>query len=93
MQLEELNQDNPTGPSFHYMGIFLEDDNNRQKLEGNVAGKLMSDWWDSSLDAGDARRPRASFSEPKPQLDVLSVGEDNAVRTSPKKKSIVLDNS
>lgn len=84
MQVEELNQDVPNGTCMHYMGIFLEDDTNRQKLETQVAGKIMSGWWDGSNEAGDARRPRASFSEPVPQLDVLTIGEDHAVRTPSK---------
>ena len=74
MELEELTKDTYTGPSVHYMGVFLEDDVAQARtLEGSVAGKLMASWWDTSTAAGDQRRPRSAFSEPIPTLDVLSI--------------------
>ena len=81
MQLEELNNASYSGPALHYMGIFLEDDSNMARsLESLVAGKLMSGWWDTCQQAGSQRRPRTSFSEPTPTLDVLIIGEDSKCR-------------
>jgi len=78
MQLEELtSMDNYRGPCMHYMGIFLEDDAALSRtLESTVAGKIMSDWWDECTDAGPKRRPRSSFAEPVPSLDVVVVTDD-----------------
>ena len=81
MQLEELNNASYSGPALHYMGIFLEDDSNlARSQESLVAGKLMSGWWDTCQEAGSQRRPRTSFSEPTPTLDVLTIGEDSKCR-------------
>lgn len=75
--LEELTTESYTGPCVTYMGIFLEDECSMSRaLESSVAGKLMSNWWDSSSEAGARRRPRSSFSEPIPQLEVLTIGDD-----------------
>lgn len=76
MQLEELGNGSYTGPSMHYMGIFLEDDSDmHRKTESSIAGKLMNQYWDTCADAGSQRRPRSSFSEPLPPLDVLVVSD------------------
>lgn len=81
MQLEELKSENYTGPKMHYMGIFLEDDAAlATKMNSSVAGKLMSQWWDGSAEAGSKRRPRSAFSEPTPSLDVLLIGDDQSVK-------------
>ena len=62
----------------HYLGVFLEDDSAMSKtLECSVAGKFLNGWWDSCSDAGSQRRPRNSFSEPIPSLEVLVVGDDS----------------
>lgn len=76
MLLEELTSESHTGPSVHYMGVFLEDDSSMARTqESNVAGKLMAKWWDSCPAAGNQRRPRSGFSEPLPSLEVLSVAD------------------
>ena len=76
MQLEELTSDGYSGPSVTYMGIFLEDDCSMcRSLETNVAGKLMSNWWDHSSEAGARRRP-----EPIPTLEVLTIGDDQTCK-------------
>ena len=79
LQLEELTGlDSYKGPRIHYMAIFLEDDGALNKSwESNVAGKLIADWWDSSTDAGSKRRPRSSFNEPTPSLEVLTLTDDS----------------
>ena len=64
-----------------YIGLFLEDDAAlAKKLEMSTAGKLMSDWWDSSSAAGPKRRPQTSFAQPIPSLEVLTVGDDQVVK-------------
>ena len=81
MQLEELTAESYSGPQVSYMGIFLEDDATMaSKTSSSVAGKLMSQWWDSSTQAGSKRRPRSAFSEPVPALDALSIGEDQTCK-------------
>ena len=42
-----------------------------------MAGKLIADRWDSSTDAGSKRRPRSSFNEPTPSLEVLTLTDDS----------------
>ena len=84
MQLEELKSENYTGPKMHYMGIFLEDDAAlATKMNSSVAGKLMSQWWDGSAEAGSKRRPRSAFSEPTPSLDVLLISENKCKNLRP----------
>lgn len=39
----------------------------------NVAGKMMTGWWDTSTEAGPATRPQSRFDEPPPDLEVLAV--------------------
>ena len=68
--------DGREGPAFHSMGLFLEDDGKTMsKNSATVAGMLMSKWWDESGDAGPKRRPRSSFSEPTPSVEVLTVSD------------------
>ncbi|CAK9102257.1 unnamed protein product, partial [Durusdinium trenchii] len=60
-QLSVLVDGHP-GPSFHYMGLFLEDDAKvMTKNSSNIAGMLMTQWWDESGEAGPKRRPRAKL--------------------------------
>ncbi|CAK9101478.1 unnamed protein product, partial [Durusdinium trenchii] len=54
-QLSVLVDGNP-GPSFHYMGLFLEDDAKvMTKNSSTIAGMLMTQWWDESGEAGPKR--------------------------------------
>ena len=81
MQLEEMNSSSHTGPSMHYLGVFLEDDAALAKtIQSAVAGKLMSQWWDSSPDAGARKRPRSGFAEPLPSLEVLTITDGKCKR-------------
>lgn len=81
MQLEELGNASHTGPSLHYLGIYLEEDASMARNHmGAVTGKLMNNWWDTCAEAGSQRRPRSSFSEPLPSLEVLSVGDGSQVK-------------
>eukprot|EP00435_Cladocopium_sp_Y103_P001374 s423_g1.t1 len=77
-QLEVLNQ-NTSGPAFHYMGIFLNDDMQlMNKSSSTVTGMFVSKWWDQSSEAGPKRRPRSTFDEAVPTLEVLAVANGAA---------------
>ena len=81
LQLKKL-VDNASGPCFHYMGLFLNDDSQMMsKSSGTITGLLMSKWWDQAPDAGPKRRPQAAFGETMPNLESLTVakwsGEDS----------------
>lgn len=72
-QLSVLVDGNP-GPSFHYMGLFLEDDAKvMTKNSSTIAGMLMTQWWDESGEAGPKRRPRSKFEEASPSLQTLTI--------------------
>ena len=87
MQLDKLNSES-NAANLHYMGIFLDDDTAMSvKTAGNVAGKLMSSWWDQCEEAGSKRRPHSSFDVPLPTLEVLTVS-DGICRTLTFKKSL-----
>ncbi|CAL1131034.1 unnamed protein product [Cladocopium goreaui] len=73
LQLKKL-VDNASGPCFHYMGLFLNDDSQMMsKSSGTITGLLMSKWWDQAPDAGPKRRPQAAFGETMPNLESLTV--------------------
>ena len=58
LQLKKL-VDNASGPCFHYMGLFLNDDSQMMsKSSGTVTGLLMSKWWDQveTLDPKDGHK-------------------------------------
>lgn len=81
LQLDKITSENNNGANLHYMGIFLDDDMALSaKTAGNVAGKLMSSWWDQSVEAGSKRRPHSTFDTPLPTLEVLTVS-DGVCRT------------
>ena len=72
-QLGVLN-DNTSGPAFHYMGLYLNDDTQiMNQNSSTITGMFVSKWWDQSSEAGPKRRPRSTFDEPVPTLDVLAV--------------------
>ena len=79
MQLHQLAEDQKA-PVYHYMGLFMADDSAvMDKTLSNVAGHFMTNWWDTSVDAGPPRRPRSSFEVPLPTLEVLTIS-DNAAK-------------
>ena len=87
IQLDKLNSES-NAANLHYMGIFLDDDTAMSaRTAGNVAGKLMSSWWDQCEEAGSKRRPHSSFDVPLPTLEVLTVS-DGICRTLTFKKSL-----
>ena len=73
-QLKALHDPGTPTVAWHYMGIFLpEDANMMNNLVGSIRGEFMSKWWDNSSEAGPKRRPRSSFSESCPTLEVLTI--------------------
>ena len=68
----------PKAPAVHYMGLYLNDDTaTMDKNMSNVAGQFMTQWYDNTDDAGPPRRPRSSFGEPIPTLEVLTISDQS----------------
>lgn len=56
------------------MGLYLNDDTQiMNQNSSTITGMFVSKWWDQSSEAGPKRRPRSTFDEPVPTLDVLAV--------------------
>ena len=61
------------------MGLYLNDDAGvMSKNQSNLMGTFLTQWWDQSDDAGPKQRPRSMFSEPVPQLEVLTAANGTA---------------
>ena len=58
----------------HFVGLYLDDDaENLKKHSEVVSGRIFSQWWDTTKDAGPRARPAAQFQEDPPTLDTLTV--------------------
>ena len=68
-------------PHVSYMGFIHQDDPLAEKASSQVAGQVLSQWWDSSEEAGPKRRPQATFPDPLPTLEVLTVQNGTHVKT------------
>ena len=53
-------------PAMHYMGFIHVDDPLAEKAACQVAGQVLSQWWDSSPEAGPKKRPQTTFPDPLP---------------------------
>ena len=65
------------GSEMHNIAIYVEDDNDMmQDSMRSIAGKIMSQWWDVSMEAGGKSRPNAQFAVDPPTLKVVTVSQD-----------------
>ena len=77
MQLAKLQASgNDTKPDWHYLSFYLSQDADLQLMQKNqsmLSGKILKGWWDACGEAGPPRRPRSTFQEAVPSLDMLSI--------------------
>lgn len=60
-----------------YLGVYHDADAAVMKsAKDSVAGRMLSQWWDKSDEAGATSRPNATFGVEPPKLEVLSYSDD-----------------
>eukprot|EP00438_Fugacium_kawagutii_P032016 Skav224611 [mRNA] locus=scaffold3477:158725:162577:- [translate_table: standard] len=75
-QVPRLSNASDTKPDVHFMGFILQDDkpdNILLKVPNTWHGQAMTEWWDSSSEAGAKTRPRTPFAEQRPTLEILTL--------------------
>ena len=65
-----------------YMGLY-DDGKLCQQSHDTMVGRLMSQWWDVSTEAGPRARADVSFQEEIPSLDVLTINQDEKTVQNP----------
>ena len=69
----------PEGCTFDmsFLAVYHQDDHKHMlTCKDTIAGRVMSQWWDISPDAGPATRPASRFEEDPPNLEVLVIADD-----------------
>ncbi|CAK9094173.1 Uncharacterized protein SCF082_LOCUS44273 [Durusdinium trenchii] len=64
-----------------YLGVYHDADAAVMKsAKDSVAGRMLSQWWDKSDEAGATSRPNATFGVEPPKLEVLSYSDHGHLR-------------
>lgn len=75
----------------YFMAVFHVDDSARcDAVRATMNGRILSQWWDSSSEAGPASRPESQFSAPLPSLEVVSVANGQAQSLRPEQSFVGL---
>ena len=58
----------------HFVGIYHDDEAaTMQKTQEVMNGRLLTQWWDSTSDAGPRARPAQKFEEAPPAMEILTI--------------------
>ena len=69
----------PEGCAFDisFLAVYHQDDHKHMlACKETIAGRVMTQWWDTSDDAGPTTRPASRFEESPPNLEVLVLADD-----------------
>ena len=83
MQRSFLMDQNKDAQKFdvHFLGIYHDDEAfSMQKTQDVMSGRVLSQWWDLSSDAGPRARPHEKFQEAPPALEMLTIAGTQAKR-------------
>ena len=76
MQRDKLQGNAADKPKVYYMGAYHNDDSSvMEKTQQTLTGRVMSQWWDCTDEAGPQKRPNCQFSVPLPTLEVLAIAD------------------